>query len=178
MKKISVFLLSGLLIAAAGCGYSTRTVSPQMVGIKTIYIEPFKNSMDYSTERGEKSLYVPMMEVKITNETINRFLRDGVLKIATEDSADIILKGQLLSYRRDVLRYDDNENPLEYRITIIISMTLWNARDNEMMWSEPNFAGDTTYFATGAGSKSENTAIDDAIKDLGQRIIERTVEDW
>ena len=46
------------------------------------------------------------------------------------------------------------------------------------MWAEPSFGGDSTYLVTGSGSKSESVAIDDAVKDLAQRIIERTVEDW
>jgi outer membrane lipopolysaccharide assembly protein LptE/RlpB len=166
MKKVSLLILSSLLVALAGCGYSTRSISPRIADIKTIYVEPFKNGVDYSTERGDKNLYVPMMEVKITNETINRFLRDGIFKIAKQDAADVILKSELKDYRRDVLRYDDNENVQEYRITIIISMTLWNTRTNETMWSEPNFAGDTTYFVSGSNAKSESTAIDDAIKEL------------
>ncbi|MCX5681930.1 MAG: LPS assembly lipoprotein LptE [Candidatus Omnitrophica bacterium] len=139
---------------------------------------PFKNNVDYGTERGDKNLYIPMMEVKITMETINRFMRDGVFKIAKQENADVILNGELLNYQRDPLRYDDNQNVQEYRIRIIVSLTLTKPAANETMWSEGSFVGDTTYFVTGPNSKSESTAIDDAIKDIAQRILERTVEDW
>lgn len=166
------------LTLTAGCGYSTHSLSPALADIKSIYIAPFKNATDYSTERGDTSLYIPMMEVKITTEVINRFLRDGVFKVVKEGIADVVLKGELLNYRRDVLRYDDNDNPSEYRISITVSLSLTKSAMNETMWSESTFVGDTTYFVSGANAKSESTAIDDAIKDLAQRILERTVEDW
>lgn len=166
------------MLCLSGCGYSTRTVSPSMAGIRTIYIEPFKNNVDYGTDRGSKNLYVPMMEVKVSNGVINRFITDGFLKVSKPEEADIILKGALLNYQRDGLRYDDSDNVLEYRITIIVSLTLVDTRTNETLWTEPSFAGDTTYFPSGLYAKAESVAIDDAVKDLAQRIIERTVEDW
>ncbi len=178
MRKAFLLISVSLLICANGCGYSTRSLSPAIADIKSIYITPFKNNTDYSTERGDKNIYIPMMEVKITTATIDRFLRDGVFKIAKVENADVILKGELLNYQRDPLRYDDNQNVEEYRIRIIVSLTLTKTKDNTTMWSESNFVGDTTYFPIGPNAKSESTAIDDAIKDLAQRILERTVEDW
>mgnify|MGYP000975259505 CR=1 FL=1 len=177
MKKIVSLLFIGMMIVG-GCGYSTRTVSPTMDGIKTIYIAPFQNKVDYGTEGGNKNLYVPMMEVKVTSGTINRFITDGFLKVAKPEEADIILKGELINYRRDVLRYDDYDVAREYRITIIVAMTLLNAHTNEVVWTEPSFGGESTYLVDGPSAKSESVAIDEAVKDLAQRIIERTVEDW
>jgi len=177
MKKIALLFFVSIL-CASGCGYSTRTVSPSMEGIKTIYVEPFKNNVDYGTERGEKNLYIPMMEVKVTEGVINRFITDGLLKISKPEESDIILKGALLNYRRDGLRFDDDDNAEEYRITILVSLQLINARTNEVLWTESSFGGEATYFLTGPQATPENDAIDKAVKDLAQRIIERTVEDW
>ncbi len=177
MKNFALFIFA-FMLCLAGCGYSTRIISPAMEGIKTIYVEPFKNNVDYGTERGEKNLYVPMMEVKVTEGVINRFITDGLLKISRSGEADIVLKGALLNYRRDGLRFDDDDNAQEYRITILVSLQLMNARTNEVLWTEPSFGGEATYFLTGSHAIPESEAIDKAVKDLAQRVIERTVEDW
>jgi hypothetical protein len=175
--RLAIFLAVFSLIIA-GCGYTTRS---GIVSFRTIYVEPFKNNINYTSEFNEANRlksYFPLLEVKITNEVVNRFLFDGSLKVVKEDNADVILKGELLDYIRDVLRYDDNNNPLEYRISLVVKLILRDAKDNKQLWEETRFVGDTTYFASGSTSKSEATAINDAVVDLARRIVERTVEVW
>ncbi len=172
MRPVLVcFILSAFM---AGCGYSTSAVSGR---VKTIYVEPFRNKIAYDSETTRK-IYIPLMEVKITNAVVDRFLFDGHLKIAKENKADAILQGELIDYQRDALRYTDNEDVQEYRITISVSLKLFDPVKQEVIWSEPNFSGDTTYFVVGAQAKSESAAIEDALKDLGRRVVERTIENW
>lgn len=178
MKRTYFLAILVFLVCVSGCGYTTRSLSPAIAAFKTIYVQPFKNSVDYSSERGSKNLYIPMMEVKVSNAVINRFVHDGVLKVAKEHEADLVLKGELINYRRDELRRDDDDNVQEYRITVTVSLVLWDVAKEEPMWTEPGFSGDTTYFLSGPAARSESAAIDDAVNDLAQRIIERTVEDW
>ena len=158
-----------------GCGYSTRTVD--LKGAKNIFIEPFKNKINYGTEQ-TRNVYLPLLEVKITNAIADRFLFDGNLKIAKKETADLILQGELIGYQRDALRYTENNDVQEYRITITISMVLWDNVKQKPVWSEPNFSGDTTYFTTGSLAKSESAALQDALTDLARRVVERTIEDW
>jgi len=166
-------LLSMVLIAS--CGYTTKSTLPS--GIKTIHVETFKNNIDFAAE-GRRNLYLPLLEIKVRNAVINRFLFDGNLKIADADKADLVLKGQLLSYDRTALRYTDNDDVLEYRIHITVSLEMWNARKGETDWTESGFVGEATYFVTGASARSEEAAVEDAITDLARRIVERTVEAW
>ncbi len=175
LKLFIVFIFVSHL---SGCGYSTRSLSPILADINTIYVEPFSNSVDYGTEKTDKNLYIPMLEVKVTNQTIDRFIYDGNLKVAKKDQADVILKGELVNYNRDTLRYDDDDNAQEYRIRVVVSMMLWDVVNDEPLWSESGFAGEATFFESGPASTSESSAIDEAVKDLAKRIVERTVEDW
>ncbi len=175
MKNLCLAAVFFMLSFLAGCGYSTHAA---FVGnYRTIHIEPFKNKNAYGTEI-HRNTYIPLLEVKITNAVADRFLFDGVLKVNKKDTADLALKGELIKYERSPLRYDDNQEVQEYRITITVSLTLWDTAKEAAVWSEPNFSGDTSYFTTGALAKSESTAIDDAINDLARRIVERTVENW
>ena len=174
MKKYLPFIvLFGFL--SLNCGYATRSTLPS--NIRTVFVAPFKNSVIYENE-GNRNIYLPLLEQKVRNEIINRFLFDGVLKIGKEDQSDLILKGELKSYDRSGLRYTDNNDVQEYRITITVSLELWNREKNEMVWSEPGFSGEASYFVSGPQAKTEDAALQDAIKDLARRVIERTVEDW
>jgi len=163
------------IVFFSSCGYTTKSTLPP--SIKTIHVETFPNNIDFAAE-GRRNLYLPLLEIKVRNAVINRFLFDGNLKIADADKADLVLKGQLLSYDRTALRYTDNDDVLEYRIHITVSLEMWNARKGETDWTESGFVGEATYFVTGASARSEEAAVEDAITDLARRIVERTVEAW
>ena len=165
-------LLCGLII---GCGYSSRSLLPSR--FKTIHIAPFKNNIAYTSEQSRET-YFPLLEVKIRNAVADRFLFDGHLKVDDSDEADLILKGELIGYGRDALRYSDDQDVQEYRIHIDVSLQLWDRLKNELLWEEPGFSGDTSYFVTGPSAKSESVALEDALKDLARRVVERTIEDW
>ncbi len=175
MNKTLICLLLCCAVFFAGCGYSTRSVLPSQY--RKIYVAPFKNKIDYSTDRAYNT-YFPLLEVNVRNAIVDRFLFDGHLKIIQEDKANLILSGELLGYERNVLRYNDNNNPLEYRIHIVIGMSLFDPATQEIVWTEPSFVGETTYFVSGAEVKSEADAIQDAVTDLARRVVERTIEDW
>lgn len=164
-----------LIIAAclSACGYSTRSSLP--AHIKTIAVTPFVNKIDFQS--GKPNVYVPLLEVKAHDEVINQFLFDGNLRIAEEEDADLVLKGELIGYDRSALRYTANNDVQEYRITITVRLKMLDSH-GEVMWEEPSFSGEDTYFLTGPNATSEAGAIEDAVKDLAKRIVERTVEDW
>jgi hypothetical protein len=176
----------GLVLAAcslqlAACGYSTKAGN-MPAGIKTIYVMPFTNKIDITNEvttLEKYRSYRPLLEVDITKKTIDRFNLDGSLKIGKRDSQDWLLKGELVEYRRDPLKYSDidDETVTEYRINLIVNLFLYD-RDNKLLWSEQRFTGQTDYYTQGAYAKSESTAIDDAVTDLSRRIVERVVENW
>lgn len=173
-----LFLLWGIL-NLLGCGYTASSSLPGR--FKTIYIKPFVNKIDLTKETQEYrtlKTYHPLLETDITQAVIERFIFDGRLKVVPEEEADLILTGELIEYRRDSLRYTDSEDIQEYRINLIVNLALWDKQKEKFLWKEPAFFGDTTYFKSGALAKSESQAIEDAIEDLAQRIVEKTVEVW
>ena len=175
MKRSSWLAAPLILSLLCGCGYSTRSVN--LSGFKTISVEPFKNKVIFTTERTRNN-YFPLLEVKARNAIVDRFLFDGNLKVVDSDVADVVLKGDLVGYERDALRYTDNNDVLEYRIHIVVSLVLWSPSQNKVIWAEPSFVGETTYFPIGAQAKPEAVALEDALVDLGRRVVERTVENW
>ena len=181
MRK-AILLVTGyslLVTGLIGCGYTTRSMISDR--FRTIYVEPFLNKVDITQETDtayKYKIYKPMLETDITKSVIDKFLFDGNLRPQDSESADLVLKGELVEFRRDPLRYTDSDEVEEYRINLIVNISLWDNRENKLVWEEKNFTGDTTYFTRGTSAKSEDTAISDAISDLARRIVERTVEQW
>lgn len=167
-----------LLVVFSGCGYTTKTLLPD--DIKTIQIETFKNNIDITKEVGAKDkyeVYRPNLEVDLRDAVVSRVFLDGNLKIADKNSADAVLEGQIMQYRKDPLRYQ-NEIVQEYRISIVCNVKLISQKDSKVLFEEDGITGDTTYFIAGALQKTETTALNDAMSDLARRIVNRIVENW
>lgn len=184
MNRSRRFLLPAAFSAAvcllfSSCGYTTRSMVDS--SYKTIYIEPFVNKVDITGDFDSSSgykVYRPMLESDITRTLTRRFLMDGNLKPVDRDNADLILKGELVEFRRDPLRYNTDNEVDEYRMNLLVNISLWEPGADSPLWEERNFTGDTTYFVRGAARKSEDSAVSDALLDLSRRIVERTVEQW
>ena len=170
------FLLCLLLVLTiAGCGYTTGSLLPS--NYRKIAVQPFENKVGYVDENIQ-GVYVPLLETNVRTAIIDRFLFDGNLRIADKDKADLVLNGDLISIAQDSLRQDVNQNVQEYRIRIIVSLSLTDTATGKVLWKEPSFTGETTYFLTGSQATTQSAAVDAALTDLATRVVERTVENW
>jgi hypothetical protein len=167
------WLLTVLIFAMAGCGYTTGSLLPSK--FRSIYVENFKNSTSFKSENIQ---YVPLLEVRTRDAVVNRFMFDGNLRIGKAATSDMVLQGELKGLERHELRLTENQDVQEFRINVYVDLTLWDPVEDKIIWSESNFAGEATYFVTGPQAKPESAAIEDALNDLARRIVERTLEDW
>ncbi|MCD4779920.1 MAG: hypothetical protein K8S27_05140 [Candidatus Omnitrophica bacterium] len=174
MRKMTVVIVGLFILVLAGCGYTTRASN---VPFKTIYIDKFTNNIIFTAE-SKRNVYLPLLEVDVRDAIIDRFQFDGNVRISKPDLAEAILKGELSGYDRDGLRYDDNDDVEEYRVRISVKLELINPSTDAVIWRESGFSGEATYFLSGPNASSEESAVDDAIKDLSRRIVERTIESW
>ncbi len=179
-SRIFLFSLLCLLsFAIAGCGYTTRSMIKSQY--RTIYVTPFINKINITTATDAENkyrIYRPLIETDITRAVNNKYLFDGNLRPLKVESADLILKGEVVDFRKDALRYDSGNNVSEYRINLVVNISLWDRAENKLLWQENGFTGDTTFFPTGNQATSEDAAVKNALNDLGRRIVERTVEQW
>ena len=172
-----------LTFVMAGCGYTTRSMISSKY--RTIHIKQFINKIDITRETDASSkykLYKPSLDTDLTRSVIDKFLFDGNLKPVKEEFADLVLKGELVEFRRDSLRTENNEVQ-EYRVNIVVNLSLWDKKEDKLVWQENSFTGDFTYFPFSSTlpnivKKSDDQAVNEAIADLSRRIIERTVEQW
>ena len=172
-----------LSIGLTGCGYTTRSMLSGKY--RTIYITPFLNKVDVTQESysaNKYRIYRPMLETDITRKVVNKYLFDGNLKPVAKEDADLILKGELVDFSRDPMRYSDNDDVQEYRVNVRVNLSLWDTRENRMVWEETSFTGFANYYTSfypvASERKDESVAVTEAIDDLARRLVERTVEVW
>lgn len=166
------------LLVISGCGYSAKAVMPD--NIRTIHVGIFGNNIDITKEVSAKDkyeVYRPDLEVDLRDAIVERIFLDGHLKIASENYADAVVEGEIIEYRKDPLRYQ-NEVVREYRISLVCDFRLKSLSGPKVLLEEKGITGDTTYFTTGSLEKSESEALKDAASDLARRIINRIVENW
>ena len=175
-----ILLVLSFPVFLTGCGYTTHAYVTQ-TGYKSIYVTPFLNKVDTTTEFSEGNrfmTYFPLLENTITNTVVDKYKFDGTLRISKEEDADLVLKGELINYRRDTMRNTTSDTPAEYRITLFMHLVLIDNKTKKILWEKNGFAGDSSYFTTGNFVKTESQALQDAAADLARRIVEATVEAW
>ena len=178
-KTLRWLPVAGCWLLVAGCGYTTRPgLAPHL---KTIYVKPFTNKIDVTrlTTGDERfPIYRHGLEADLTKAVINRYQFTGLLRPASAERADCRLEGELAEFRRDALRYTASQQVEEWRLNVVVNLRFVDQTTNTLLWEEDRFTGDTTYFALGAKSESEASALDRAITDLARRVVERSVENW
>ena len=181
LKRNSICLWAmgyGVWAIIAGCGYTTRAILPEGVG--TIHPAVFENNIGITKEVSSKDkyeVYRPNLEVDLRDAIVERIFLDGHLKVSSMEYADAILEGQIIEYRKDPLRYQ-NEDVTEYRISLVCDVVLKSAKGSKVFLEEKSITGDTTYFTSGSLQKSETDALKDAMSDLARRVVHRIVENW
>ncbi len=175
LKKFLLFTFCLLLTTFLGCGYTFHSNLPSYM--KNIYVENFKNRIEFTKNERDSSSYFPGLENDIVEAVENRFVLEGSLQLSDDkEMSDIVLTGNLVNYIKQPLRYD-GDNVEEYRLSIVIDCKVEDLEKNEIVW-EDKVIGDTTYFLTGALAKTETEAVGEAVDDLARRVVEKTVVQW
>jgi len=176
---ILVIATLSVSLLLSGCGYTTRSMIADKY--KTIYVKPVVNKIDITREADaalKYKIYRPLLDTEVTKAIVDRYLFDGNLKPVSLEDADLILESELIDFRKEPLRYTEDDEVEEYRVNVMVNMSLYDNKKRETVWQEKGFTGSQTYFTTGPNVKSEDAATNEAIADLARRIVERTIEEW
>ena len=84
-------------------------------------------------------------------------------------NADAILRTELLAFEQEGLRFDQLEEVKEYRLFIVVKLSLVDAKTGDLIWTEPNFTGDNEYYVTDVTSIGEQKAAVEAVNRLAYR---------
>ena len=178
-RHIWVSVLIFFVVSLVGCGYTSQTLLPQHV--QSVHVARVVNQIDITDETSSAKAfrtYRPGLETEVRNALIERFIVDGHLKVKSLTNADAVLRMDLIEFTRDALRYNDNNTIEEFRIHIVASAEFIDMANNKTIWRHSSIAGDGDYFLSGELSKSEDTAVSEALSDLARHIVEDILEVW
>jgi hypothetical protein len=166
-KAFSTFLLALLL---SGCaGYHLGPATPAYLRqIHSIAVPIFHNNT-----------LVPRIEALVTTTVIKQIQQDGTFRIANEDNADAILKGEIIIMGRSPAR-SVRGNVLattEFNLSLRVRYTLFG-RDGKTMAGPSEAAGWTSFFVGEDVNTDERQALPLAAEQLAVHLVSQLSEGW
>jgi hypothetical protein len=166
-KALFIFLLAPLL---SGCaGYHLGPATPAFLkDIHTIAVPTFTNLT-----------LNPRIEVLVAGTVIKQFQQDGTLRIANEDDADAILKGEIKSLSRSPARSvrGDVLSTVEFNLALTVTYKLV-ARDGHTVITTGAASGTTSFFVGSDVSTDERQALPLAVEQLAVQLVSQLTEGW
>jgi hypothetical protein len=169
LRAVGILIVPALagLWLGSGCTYSF-TGSNLPAHVKTVAIPNFSNET-----------LEPGLDQEITTVVIDRFIKDGRLKLASEAKASCRLSGRVVKYENRVNNYASDESPRDYIVVVTVAVTLRDMVKNRDLWKDDSLTRTAIYVPgamTGPGSEQDARAYADSV--LASDMITRTMEPW
>lgn len=114
------------ILPTAGCGYKMVGQSTGLPeSIKTLAITVFEND---SSE--------PNVEEVVTQSILQRFVRDGRLRIVSRDKADAILSGTVIKYALEPVAWDEFNYVKQYIIRLTVRIDFKDTTGSDLHISQ------------------------------------------
>ena len=154
-------------LCLSGCGYSTTSRTAK--DIKSIYVPFFENKTPE-----------PNLEISVTERIIDNLVRDNTLKVVSENAADAVLDGQITGFKNQPFSFNQELQADEYHVVVTVVVSLFNRRTNEPIWEKRSFVGDGSYFVeqVDADGRTFDDAVEESVREITERILNLTVQDW
>lgn len=153
-------------VVSGGCGYSTSSRTAK--GIKSIAVPFFENR---TAE--------PNLEISVTERIIDNLLEDNTLRVVDEADADALLEGSIVIFENTPFSFNRDLNAEEYHVIVTVEVTLFSRTLNEPIWEKKTIKGDASYFPDESiNGITFDDALEEAVKEITERILNLTVQDW
>jgi len=151
--------------AVAGCGYglSSRTAKD----IKSIAVPFFENRTSE-----------PNLEILVTEQIIDNLIEDNTLSVVNEQDADALLEGKIMTFENLPFSFNKQLNAEEYLVVVTVRVSLYDRKRNTAIWEGQSIKGDGSYFLDSPSEGTFDDALDEALKEITDRILNLTVQDW
>jgi hypothetical protein len=173
-------ILSALL--AAGCDQTVKRTLPS--DVRTVAVAEFANK---TTE--------PLLSSVLHEELRMAFRMDGRVGIKDgNEGADGLLDGAVVEYTKQPARFDSNNVVQEYRLRVVVDLSLTDLRNNKVLWQEKGpastasrggslrkmerYANFVVVPANGLPVETEQDAQRRMLRDLAADITARVIEGW
>jgi hypothetical protein len=160
-----------LLLSLGGCaGYSIGPVQPYYLrSVHSIAVPTF----------GNKTL-VPRIAVLVTDSVIKQFQQDGTYRIAGDDQADAILKGEIARINRAPAR-SLRGNVLattEFNLALRVRYSLVERGSGKVLASPQEVIGTTSFFVGNDIASDEEQALPLAAEAAATQLVSQLSEGW
>jgi outer membrane lipopolysaccharide assembly protein LptE/RlpB len=160
-----------LIVLICGCAHLPQPILPSH--IKEIDIPIFENRT-----------YRYGLEEYLTTSVIEAFILDGRLRVAREKEADGQIRGEIISYSKEPLSYDDEGYVAEYKLWMRLSLLLYDLHKKEVVWRD-EIEDSITYIpetsslvAEGITPETEEEAERRLIEKIASWVVSRTIDGW
>jgi hypothetical protein len=165
-KVFSTFLLGFLF---SGCaGYHLGSVKPAYLReVHSIAVPTFKNAT-----------LTPRLEALVAGTVVKQFQQDGTYRITTEEKADAVLQGEIISVNRTPARSVRGNvlSTTEFNLGLRVSYSL-TARDGKVIGGG-QASGGTSFFVSTDVSTDERQALPLAAEELARQLVSQLSEGW
>ena len=124
--------------------------------------------------------FLPRIAVLVTDSVIKQFQQDGTYRIAGDDQADAILKGEITRITRAPAR-SLRGNVLattEFNLTMRVRYTLVARGSGKALTSPLEVIGTTSFFVGADIASDEEQALPLAAEALAIRLVSQLSEGW
>lgn len=161
--KFLILTAAATLLLTASCG--VYTFSPSALGgVKTVAVPLFDNR---TAESG--------LSEDLTDKLARAFVDDNTLRVVPEGRADAVLRGAVVSYKREAYAYDANEVVKEYIVHIDLDLGFYEKKNMKAIWEEKGMSNWGTYDSV---TETEDDGKERAINKLVEDILNKTVKGW
>lgn len=153
-----------LIVVLAGCGYSSDGVFRS--GVRTVHVEIFE-SREFRRE----------LEFMLTEALKKRIATDTPYRLADRESADTILKGEVLEVREAAFARDFRTRlPRDKQMTMVVRVQWKDQRSGELLFADDQRLTSIDYVP--ALGESQAYAEQKVVNRLAERIVARMYADW
>ena len=168
MRK-NIWLLAGICLFVAGCGYRFVGGGSFPGGINSVFVKILENR---SAEVGVENTF--------TNDLIYEITRTGDIKLVSQDRAEGILSGVITQISTETVSRRDLKEAAERRLTVFVDLNLTD-RTGKTVWSGNSIAANETYPVDTSKEQTEKNkrdAFDELSKRLAEVIKNRLTSDF
>jgi len=160
-------VLAAALLAVAGCGVYSASSGRVDESIKRVAVEYLDN------QTAE-----PDLGVALTDDITEQIQLDNTLKVVGEENADSVISGRVVRYalREVAARQDLTVN--EYQVQIAVVLTFTVRQTGDTIFKDRRFTGSGNYVLDDPLGSSEQSAREEAVKEIVRDILAQVVEDW
>jgi len=158
----AALLLSGCIYKFTGGGLPSN--------IRTVYVDLFDNTTPYDFLRSD-----------VQRQLQDQLPRNLGLRLASQQTADAIVRGKLSGYDESVTNFDPNAsggriNSNQTRVQITFDAEIYDVKNDRVLWTGSSIS------AIGLFSREKGESVDvgrkKALEDLVQKVIEGAQSQW